>query len=67
MTSTRRGDGLGSGGRMWMEEGVPCVRPQEKSEPTDIILSSSHAKKLSFFCTKTLSFDGIKSGIFSEI
>ena len=28
---------------------APCGRPQKKLEPTDVILSSFHAKKLSFF------------------
>ena len=38
---------------MWTGEGVPapCGRPQRKLklESTDVILSSSHAKKLVFF------------------
>ena len=38
-----------------------------KLEPTDVILSSSHAKKLAFFWTRILSLDGIKSGKFSSI
>src|SRR6218665_3248098 len=54
MTSTRRGRGLGSGGRMWTGKGgpAPCGRPHRKLklESIDVILSSSHAKKLvSFF------------------
>ena len=28
---------------------APCGRPHRKLEPTDAILSSSHAKKLAFF------------------
>ena len=38
-----------------------------KLESTDVILSSSHAKKLAYFFTGILSFDGIKSGNFSAI
>ena len=53
MTSTWRGEGSGSGGRMWMGEGVqPHVDDKDrklKLESTDVILSSSHAKKLAFF------------------
>ena len=54
MTSTRRGEGgSGSGGRMWTGEGgqAPCVHPYRKLklESTDVILSSSHAKKLASF------------------
>ena len=32
----------------WGGESAPCGRRQ-KSDPTDVILSSSHAKKLAFF------------------
>src|SRR6218665_1755914 len=53
MTSTRRGEGSGSDGRMWTGEGgpAPCGRPHRKLklESTDVILSSSHAKKLASF------------------
>jgi len=53
MTSTRRGRGLGSGGRMWTGKGgpAPCGRPHRKLklESIDVILSSSHAKKLASF------------------
>jgi len=53
MTSTRRGRGSGSGGRMWMWEGgqAPCGRPHRKLklESPEVILSSSHAKKLASF------------------
>src|SRR6218665_4205397 len=53
MTSTQRGRGSGSGGRMWTGGGGPaqCGRPhrQLKLESTDVILSSSHAKKLASF------------------
>ena len=45
----------------------PCGRPHRKLEPTDIILSSSHAKKLAFSWTKISYSDGIKSGNFSSI
>ena len=51
MTSTRRGGGSGSGGRMWTGRGpAPCGRPHRKLklESTDVILSS-HAKKLASF------------------
>ena len=30
-------------------ESAPCGRPHRKLEPTDVVLSSSHAKKLAFF------------------
>src|SRR6218665_27257 len=43
---------------------APCGRPHRKLEPTDIILSSSHAKKLAF---SPQNFVGIKSGNFSSI
>jgi len=33
-----------------------------KLESTDVILSSSHAKKLASFFTRILSLDGTKSG-----
>src|SRR6218665_1790606 len=51
MTSTRRGArGSGSGRRMWTGGGDParCGRPhiKLKLEFTDVILASSHAKKL---------------------
>src|SRR6218665_115964 len=53
MTPTRRGEGSGSGGRMWTGGGgpAPCGRPHRKLilESTDGILSSSHAKKLASF------------------
>src|SRR6218665_3160274 len=46
-----------------------CGRPHRtlKLKSTDIILSSSHAKKLVYFCTRISSLDGIKSGNFSAI
>ena len=47
------GEGSGSGGCMWTGEGgqTPCGRPHRKLklESTDVILSSSHAKKLASF------------------
>src|SRR6218665_3808164 len=50
---TEGGGGSGSGGRMWTGGGgpAPCGRPHRKLklEPTDVILSSSHAKKLASF------------------
>ena len=50
---TEGGGGSGSGGRMWMGEGgpAPCGRPHRKLklESTDVILSSSHGKKLASF------------------
>src|SRR6218665_1353452 len=53
MTSTRRGRWSGSPGRIWTGEGgqAPCGRPHRKLklESTDVILSSSHAKKLASF------------------
>src|SRR6218665_653576 len=43
--------GSGSGGRMWTGGPAPCRRPHRKLklESTDVILSSSHAKKLASF------------------
>src|SRR6218665_3564586 len=43
------GNGAGSGGYMRMEGGwsAPCGRSRRKLEPTQVILSSSNAKKLS--------------------
>ena len=56
---------------MWTGGGgpAPCGRPHRKLklEFTDIILSSSHAKKLVYFFTRISSLDGIKSGNFSVI
>ena len=51
---TEGGRGSGSGGRMWTGGGggsSPCGRPHRKLklESTDVILSSSHAKKLAYF------------------
>ena len=34
---------------MGREESVPSGRPKEKLEPTDVILSYSHARKLAFY------------------
>src|SRR6218665_2964959 len=71
MTSIQRGRGqahmdacgLGEMGQ------ASCGRPHRKLklESTDVIMSSSHAKKLAFFFTRISSFDGIKSGNFSAI
>jgi len=36
----------------WGELSGSCGRPKEKLEPTDIIMSSSHAKKLASFVPK---------------
>ena len=62
MTSTRRGRG--------QAQMDACGRPHRKLklESTDVILSSSHAKKLVYFLTR-ISFllDGIKSENFSAI
>src|SRR6218665_540638 len=70
MTSTRRGRGSGSGGRMWTEGGgpAPCGRPHRKLklESTDVILSSSHAKKLASFLPEFRLWTE-KSGNFSAI
>ena len=48
---------------------APCGRPHRKLklESTDVILSSSHAKKLASFKTRISSLDGIESGNFSAI
>ena len=50
---------------MWTGEGgqAPCGCPhiKLKLESTDVILSSSHAKKLASFFTRISSLDGIKS------
>jgi len=52
---------------MWMGVGsAPCGCLLRKLEPTDIILSSSHASELAFF-TRISSLGGIKSGNFSLI
>ena len=56
----------------WMHEGRGgrgsgrCGRPHRKLEPTDIILSSSHAKKLAFLWVRISSLDGIKVEIFRQ-
>ena len=48
---------------------APSGRPHRKLklESTNIILSSSHAKKLASFITRISSLDRIKSGNFSAI
>ena len=71
MTSTRRGiGGSGSGGRRWTGGGgpAPCGRPHRKLklESTDVILSSSHAKKLASFLPEFRLWTE-KSGKFSAI
>ena len=45
---------------------APCGRPHRKLklESTDVILSSSHVKKLVYFFTRISFLDGIKSGNF---
>ena len=51
----------------WGEEGpAPCGRPHRKLklESTDVILSSSHAKKLASFFTRISSLDRKKVEIF---
>ena len=58
----QKGRGSGSGGRMWT-----CACPHRKLEPTDVILFSSHAKKLAGFWTRISSLDRIKSGNFSSV
>src|SRR6218665_3539182 len=63
VTSTRRGVRLrwtGGGGP------APCGRPHRKLklESTDVILSSSHAKKLASFFTRISSLDRKKVEIF---
>jgi len=68
MTSTRRGSF--SGGRMWTGGQAPFGRPHRKLklESTDVILSSSHAKKLvSFLFFLISSLDGMKSVNFLAI
>jgi len=70
MTSTQRGRGSGSGGTCGRGRGqASCGRPHRKLklESTDVILSSSHAKKLVYFFTRILSLDEIKSENFSAI
>ena len=53
---------------MWTGGGgpVPCGRPHRKLklESTDVILSSSHAKKLASFFTRISSLDRKKVEIF---
>src|SRR6218665_2031136 len=63
MTSTRRGSG--SGRRMWTGDGgqIPCGRPHRKLT-TDVILSSSHAKKLVYFFYQNFFFGRNKKWTF---
>ena len=53
---------------MWTEGGgpAPCGRPHRKLklESIDVILSSSHAKKLASFFTRISSLDRKKVNIF---
>src|SRR6218665_1026270 len=71
LTSTRRGKGTGSGGRMWMEERcqAPCGRQYRKLklESTDVILSSSHAKKFVSFFYQNFVFGRKKWKFFCDI
>jgi len=65
MTSTRRGEGVGL--RWTHVDGggsAPCGRPHRrlKLEPADVILSSSHAKKLAFFYQNFIFRQNTKSG-----
>ena len=61
-------EGSGSGGRIWTgEEGqAPCGRTHRKLklESTDVILSSSHAKKLASFFNQNFVFGQKKVDIF---
>src|SRR6218665_2304838 len=65
---TEGGGGSGSGGRMWMGGAAPSGRPHRKLklESTDVILSSSHAKKLASFLPEFRLWTE-KSGHFSAI
>jgi len=61
---------VGSGGRMWTGRSQAprgCPHRKLKSESAEVILSSSHAKKLASFFTRISSLDRIKSGHFSAI
>ena len=49
------------------EGSAPSGCPHKKREPTDVILSSSHAKKLALFGTRISSLDKIKSVNFYSI
>ena len=63
-------EGSGSCGRIWSGWGqAPCGRPHRKLklESTDVILSSSHAKKLLYFFTRISSLGGIKMEFFGDI
>ena len=61
MTSTRRVEGLVSGGHMRAEdsENAQCGHPHRTLEPIDVILFSFRAKKLAFFGPVS-PLDGIK-------
>ena len=68
---TEGGEGSDSGGRMWTEGGgpAPCGRPHKKLKlkSTDVILSSSRAKKLASIFYQNFVFGQKKSGNFSAI
>ena len=72
MTSTRKGEGVRLRLRWMHVDGgggpAPCGRPHRKLklESTDVILSSSHAKKLASFLPKFRLWTE-KSGNFSAI
>jgi len=70
MTSTRRGRGQAQVDARGRRGGgpTPCVRPHKKLklESTDVILSSSHAKKLVSFLPEFRLWTE-KSGNFSAI
>ena len=68
MTSKRRVEGVQAHVDGWRGSST-CGRPYRKLklESTDVIMSSSHAKKLASFFTRISSLDGIKSGNFSAI
>src|SRR6218665_3343179 len=65
---TEGGRGSGSDGRMWTGEGGPapcgCPHRKLKLESTDVILFSSHAKKLASFFIRISSFNKKKVEIF---
>src|SRR6218665_2577112 len=71
MTSTWRGRGQAQADECGRGEGGPaqCGRPHRKLklESTDVILSSSHAKKLASFFNQNFVFGQKKSGNFSAI
>ena len=68
MTSTRRGGGGQAQVDACGRGPAPCERPHRKLklESTDVILSSSHAKKLASFFTRISSLDRKKVEIFLQ-